>query len=177
MEAFAGKSQIITWSVASVQLACAFRDQKRNTLRRPTNPAFCCMEHFAEMATLANNEIAQDDYQPQEEEAAGGKKRKAEDGQPQQRSKRNRYISIACNEVSTGMQYEQSRRTRWLRPSTVQASQDQMQRPDALPALRQPQPRMRLRAQLLQRLQGLAGVQRHGRPRELAARAGQRAIP
>lgn len=57
------------------------------------------MDHYAEVAALANNEIAQDEYAPQVDEDANGKKRKAEDGQPQQRAKRNRYISIACNEV------------------------------------------------------------------------------
>ena len=56
---------------------------------------------FAEMASLANHEIAQDEYNQQDDDepAASGKKRKADDGQPQQRAKRNRYISIACNEV------------------------------------------------------------------------------
>lgn len=59
------------------------------------------MEHFAEIASMANNEIADDDFQAEYEEEApsNSKKRKADDGQPQQRSKRNRYVSIACNEV------------------------------------------------------------------------------
>ena len=59
------------------------------------------MESIAQMASLANNQLPEDDYSPpQEQEGNHGTKRKAEDGnQPQQRAKRNRYISIACNEV------------------------------------------------------------------------------
>lgn len=56
------------------------------------------MNEFTQIASLANDEIAQDEYQPHDE-PANGKKRKADDGQTQQRAKRNRYISIACNEV------------------------------------------------------------------------------
>lgn len=57
-------------------------------------------EYTQSIASLANQEIKQGEYQPADDEPANGKKRKADDGQPQQRSKRNRYISIACNEVS-----------------------------------------------------------------------------
>ena len=63
------------------------------------------IESIAQMASLANNQIPQDDYEPhQQQDSKSGTKRKAEDGsQPQQRAKRNRYISIACNEVSTAI--------------------------------------------------------------------------
>ena len=54
------------------------------------------MDTFAQMASLANNQIPQG-YEQQDEQSPGGGKRRAEDGQPQQRAKRNRYISIACN--------------------------------------------------------------------------------
>ena len=59
------------------------------------------MESIAQMASLANNQIPQNEYQsPEDLDGPNGTKRKAEDGQPQQRAKRNRYISIACNEVN-----------------------------------------------------------------------------
>ena len=59
------------------------------------------MDSFAQMASLASNQISHTDPDLEHEEGANGTKRKAEDGgQPQQRAKRNRYISIACNEVS-----------------------------------------------------------------------------
>lgn len=87
----------------------------------------------------------------QSPEANGsGTKRKSSDAGGQARAKRNRYISIAwyatqvrclrqrlCILIDTPLQQR------------VQAAQDQMQWPGAVPALRQPQPRMRLRAQLL----------------------------
>ena len=51
------------------------------------------------MASLANISPSHYDSQHEQENSSG--KRKAEDGGPaQQRAKRNRYISIACNEVS-----------------------------------------------------------------------------
>ena len=56
-------------------------------------------EQFVAQMALANDDIAPDEYQQQQDEPANGKKRKSDDGQPQQRAKRNRYISIACNEV------------------------------------------------------------------------------
>jgi hypothetical protein len=60
------------------------------------------MDAIAQIASLASNELPDDQYSPPEQQdSASGGKRKAEDGstQPQQRAKRNRYISIACNEV------------------------------------------------------------------------------
>lgn len=71
------------------------RSQRKQHRQREST----AMDQFAEVASLANNELAQDEYQQQQEELDTGKKRKADDGQPQQRAKRNRYISIACNEV------------------------------------------------------------------------------
>jgi hypothetical protein len=61
------------------------------------------MDAIAQIASLANH-ISDDQYSPpreQQQDGSSGGKRKAEDGghQPQQRAKRNRYISIACNEV------------------------------------------------------------------------------
>lgn len=59
------------------------------------------MDSIAQLASFANNQLPQDELgSPQQElESTNGAKRKAEDGgQPQQRAKRNRYISIACNE-------------------------------------------------------------------------------
>lgn len=49
-----------------------------------------------------NNQIASDDFDsPPPQDGPNGTKRKADDGgQPQQRAKRNRYISIACNEAN-----------------------------------------------------------------------------
>ena len=63
------------------------------------------IESIAQMASLMDDEMPENDFQAQHEEeqrGANGTKRKAEDGggQPQQRAKRNRYISIACNEVN-----------------------------------------------------------------------------
>ena len=59
-------------------------------------------DYIAHMASLANSQISPSDYDSQHghDDASTGK-RKAEDSgqQPQQRAKRNRYISIACNEV------------------------------------------------------------------------------
>lgn len=58
--------------------------------------------HIAQLAALANNQIPSQEYQQEQHESTPegpGTKRKAEDGGPsQQRAKRNRYISIACNE-------------------------------------------------------------------------------
>jgi len=58
-----------------------------------------------QMASLANDHIVQHQLQHPDQEqghddASGNGKRKAEDGSqgPQGRAKRNRYISIACNE-------------------------------------------------------------------------------
>jgi len=53
------------------------------------------------VASLASDQIQEDfGQQEQEEPSTNGKKRKSDDGsQPGQRAKRNRYISIACNEV------------------------------------------------------------------------------
>lgn len=50
----------------------------------------------------------------------------------------------------------------WLTASQqrVQATQDQVQRPDAMPALWQPQPRVHVCAQLLQQLQRVGRVRR-----------------
>ena len=59
------------------------------------------LDAIAHMASLANSQISQDDYDQQHfQDSNNPGKRKAEDGghQPQQRAKRNRYISIACNE-------------------------------------------------------------------------------
>ena len=49
-----------------------------------------------------NNPIVSDDFDsPPAQDGANGTKRKADDGgQPQTRAKRNRYISIACNEAN-----------------------------------------------------------------------------
>lgn len=91
--------------------------------------------NFAEMATLAQNEIAEDEYTPQQDDGANGKKRKAEDGQPQQRAKRNRYISIACNEVWPMCQAINIK-GKAADFEIVQATQDQMQWPDAMSAMR-----------------------------------------
>lgn len=59
---------------------------------------------LSEMASLVNDELPQNEYGSPElqEDGANGTKRKADDGsQAQQtRAKRNRYISIACNEVN-----------------------------------------------------------------------------
>jgi hypothetical protein len=81
---------------------CPFASRDRERARVPRShllPLGTAMDHFAQVATLANEEIAQEEYQAQDDGRLSGKKRKNEDGQPQQRSKRNRYISIACNEV------------------------------------------------------------------------------
>ena len=58
------------------------------------------MDSIASLASLANTQLPQNEYEsPEQQEDLNGTKRKAEDGgQPQQRAKRNRYISIACNE-------------------------------------------------------------------------------
>jgi hypothetical protein len=59
-------------------------------------------DYIAHMASLANSQISPSDYDSQHGHENGSTgKRKADDGgqQPQQRAKRNRYISIACNEV------------------------------------------------------------------------------
>ena len=63
------------------------------------------MESIAQMASLVQEQGHQNEFQPQQQQdSPNGTKRKAEDGgQPQQRSKRNRYISIACNEVGGSM--------------------------------------------------------------------------
>lgn len=58
----------------------------------------------------------------------------------------------------------------------MQATQDQMQRPDALPAVWELEPGMRVRAQLLQWLQRLARVQGNVDPDCDAPRSGQCAI-
>ncbi|KAK5168057.1 uncharacterized protein LTR77_006625 [Saxophila tyrrhenica] len=55
------------------------------------------MESIAQIASLANNEINDDGLSPGQHNN-NSNKRKAEDGGQQQRAKRNRYISIACNE-------------------------------------------------------------------------------
>lgn len=59
------------------------------------------IESLAQMA-MVNNQIPADDFEsPPPHDGANGTKRKAgEDGQVQQRAKRNRYISIACNEAN-----------------------------------------------------------------------------
>ncbi len=55
----------------------------------------------AQIAELANVQVGDDDFSsPQPHDSTPGAKRKADDGGPQ-RAKRNRYISIACNEVSS----------------------------------------------------------------------------
>ncbi|WPG99496.1 Hypothetical protein R9X50_00231100 [Acrodontium crateriforme] len=56
------------------------------------------MDAFQQMASLASNQIPQNYQDSPEQHDPGSAKRKADDGQPQQRAKRNRYISIACNE-------------------------------------------------------------------------------
>jgi len=58
----------------------------------------------------------------------------------------------------------------------VQAPQNQVQRPDAVPALRKPEPRVCLCAQLLQWFQRFARVQGYGGAHGLAAGAGQHAV-
>lgn len=63
-------------------------------------------QDYAALANLAGQVQSQQqhDYQhaphqqPLDDGSSAGGKRKADDGQPQQRAKRNRYISIACNE-------------------------------------------------------------------------------
>ena len=59
------------------------------------------METFAQVASLANNEVPGYYSQRYEDESKDGTKRKSSDSGVQQRAKRNRYTSIACNEVST----------------------------------------------------------------------------
>ena len=57
---------------------------------------------IAQMA-MVNDQIAPEDFDesPPPHDGANGTKRKADDGsQTQQRAKRNRYISIACNEAN-----------------------------------------------------------------------------
>jgi hypothetical protein len=73
------------------------------------------MDAIAQIASLANH-ISDDQYSPpreQQHDGSSGGKRKAEDGghQPQQRAKRNRYISIACNEVIQYQIIASNRRT------------------------------------------------------------------
>lgn len=72
-----------------------------HTFRSPPSTTETTMEeNYSQLASLANQQIPHDQFATPEQESAGGK-RKAEDvGQsqtPQQRAKRNRYISIACN--------------------------------------------------------------------------------
>ena len=56
------------------------------------------VDSFASMAMATD----QDDFHSPPEDGTNGTKRKADDGaQGPQRAKRNRYISIACNEVIT----------------------------------------------------------------------------
>ncbi|KAK5675409.1 hypothetical protein LTS10_011851 [Elasticomyces elasticus] len=50
---------------------------------------------YTAIASLASN-LQQDDNSPPG--SSNGKRKAGDDGQPQQRAKRNRYISIACNE-------------------------------------------------------------------------------
>ena len=59
------------------------------------------MESIAQMA-MVNNQLTPDEYDsPPGQDGSSGTKRKADDGsQPQTRAKRNRYISIACNEAN-----------------------------------------------------------------------------
>lgn len=58
-------------------------------------------DYIANMASLANRQISPSDYDSQHghENGSSGKRKADDGGQPQQRAKRNRYISIACNEV------------------------------------------------------------------------------
>ena len=62
------------------------------------------IETIAQMAMVndLNNQISPDEYDsPERQDGPNGTKRKADEGsQPQQRAKRNRYISIACNEAN-----------------------------------------------------------------------------
>ena len=70
------------------------------------------MESIAQMA-MVNNQIPSDDFEsPPPQDGANGTKRKADDGgQAQQRAKRNRYISIACNEANISVPFEQRAET------------------------------------------------------------------
>lgn len=72
-----------------------------NHLHRPTTE----MDDFSHLASLANAQVPQHELPPPLPDSANGK-RKADDEQApgQQRAKRNRYISIACNvsEYTTG---------------------------------------------------------------------------
>lgn len=67
-------------------------------------PTMTAMEQYAQMAaSLAQDQMSHQRMQSQdyehEDSPGAGSKRKSEDGhQTQQRAKRNRYISIACNE-------------------------------------------------------------------------------
>lgn len=88
-------------------------------------------------------------------DAYTGSKRKNPDGSEstqQQRAKRNRYISIACNECKRCAHLHLHIHRLVLTPCQAQ---DQVQWPDAVPALRQPPARVSVCAQLLQQLQGL----------------------
>ena len=83
------------------------------------------IESIAQMASLANNQITHSEYDsPEQEESKSGTKRKAEDGgQPQQRAKRNRYISIACNEVGA---FATNVRSRNLADSACSANDEKL---------------------------------------------------
>ncbi|RMZ17145.1 hypothetical protein D0862_00913 [Hortaea werneckii] len=97
----------------SPHVACLqFRLQPRNSFLSPiiatARLGWSKMDHeYAALANLAGQvqQHQQQDFQhapPPQQQLDDGSvatgKRKAEDGQPQQRAKRNRYISIACNE-------------------------------------------------------------------------------
>ena len=81
-------------SALHVQVQCAETHRRRRS-------SVGDMDHNDQqtLAYLANSQIAPSEASPSESGGGGGGKRKAgDDGTPQQRAKRNRYISIACNE-------------------------------------------------------------------------------
>ncbi|KAK3115794.1 hypothetical protein LTR53_004525 [Teratosphaeriaceae sp. CCFEE 6253] len=53
---------------------------------------------YQTLASLANNQLPPSDNNTPPEDGSSGKRKAGDDGTPQQRAKRNRYISIACNE-------------------------------------------------------------------------------
>ena len=87
---------------------------------------------IAQMASLANNQIPQHHYDPHQQHEGspegspeGGKRKADDNGQPQQRAKRNRYISIACNEVRS-IEYTDFLMRKLLTLKTVQAQKNKM---------------------------------------------------
>ena len=98
------RQQIRPRSTTSAIPAIPRRAQFRSlhaSLSAPTPTiAMTSTDDYQALASLANTQIPlQPEFHDNLDDGASGTKRKAEDGgPPQQRAKRNRYISIACNE-------------------------------------------------------------------------------